>query len=524
MFILSSFDEIVNRRGTDSFKWDMILNMHGEDILPMWVADMDFKTSEKIIKALIDRANHGIFGYTYRSEEYYKAIIKWYKSRYEVEIEKEWIVNGPGVVPMISFVINIFTQPGDKVIIKPPVYPPFFRVVENNGRKIVENRLIKKDGKWLIDYENLEKSIDNRTKMIIISNPHNPVGKVWSIEELEKLYEIARRYNLIIVSDEIHGDIVYTPSKFTSFLKIAKENVIVLNSPGKTFNIAGLPNAYGITPDKTLRQAYKNYIENLELLIGNIFSLEALKVAYNSPEWVDELVEYLKNNRDYAYKYIKRNLPLLEPSLPEGTYLMWIDCSKANLENPYEFFLKNARVYLNDGAEFGDKNCVRLNFACPRSLLNDGLERMKKAYDNALEFEAFRLPDERFEICRNIREEVFVNEQNIDKELEIDGKDEEAIHFILKHFSKPVAVARARDIGDYWKIERVAVLLNYRGYGYGKTIMEHIERFLTSLENKKIVLNAQKQVKDFYEKLGYRQVGEEFYEAGIPHVRMEKRV
>ncbi|MGB9614597.1 MAG: PatB family C-S lyase [Fervidobacterium sp.] len=521
----SDFDSIVERRGSDSFKWDTILNLYGEDMIPMWVADMDFKSPESLIKALVERANHGIFGYTYRSDEYYDSIVEWYKIRYEIDIKKEWIVNGPGVVPMIAFLINLFSQPGDKIIIHPPVYPPFFRVIENNGRRIVENRLVKKGEKWTIDFENLENSIDDRTKMIIISNPHNPVGRVWTPEELEKIYEIALKKDIIVISDEIHADIVYKPNRFTSFMKIGFENVIVLNSPGKTFNIAGLTNAYGMIPDERLRVEYINYVKSLELTTGNIFSIEALKSAYKSFEWVDKLLEYLQSNRDFAYNYIKKHMSLLEPTCPEGTYLMWIDCSKTGIDNPFEFFLKNAKVYLFDGSEFGDKNCVRLNFACPRELLRKGLERMRKAYEDSIKFFAFTLPDERFKICKMIREEVFVKEQGIDSSLEMDGEDDRAIHFVLTHFSKPVAVARARDMKDYWKIERVAVPVEYRGYGYGKMIMQHIENFLRAISSKKkLALNAQSQVKDFYSKLGYKQIGDEFYEAGILHVRMEKEI
>ncbi|MFN3691342.1 MAG: PatB family C-S lyase [Fervidobacterium sp.] len=524
----NDYFEITNRRGTDSFKWDFVLNLYGEDILPMWVADMDFKTSDRVIETLLKRAQHGIFGYTYRSQEYYDKIISWYKERYGTHIEREWIVNGPGVVPMIALAINVLTQPGDKIIIQPPVYPPFFRVVENNGRRLVKNYLKKSfDGNlinWEIDFENLEKIIDDRTKLIIISNPHNPVGRVWTKEELQRLYEICLKYNITIISDEIHSDFVYHPNKFVSFLDIGLDHVIVFNSPGKTFNIAGLTNAYGIIPDKKLRNAFKNLVENLELLVGNIFSIEALKAAYSSPEWVHNLITYLKHNRDYICEYISEHMPILKFSKPQGTYLLWVDCSLTNLDNPQKFFLEKGRIYLSDGAEFGDRNFIRINFACPLPILREGLERMKKAYDSALVFEVFKLPDERFEICKKIREEVFVKEQGIDQELEIDGKDTQAIHFILKHFSTPIGVARARDLGEYWKVERVAVLKNFRKFGYGKRLMEHIEFFLENIDKKKIVLNAQKNVKDFYLKIGYEQIGNEFLEAGISHVRMEKVV
>ncbi|MGC9797298.1 PatB family C-S lyase [Fervidobacterium riparium] len=519
-----NFDEYVERRNTDSFKWDMILNNYGDDVIPAWVADMDFKSPQTVVDQLKRRIEHGIFGYTFRSADYYNAIIQWYGKRYDACVEKEWIVNGPGVVPMLSFLINSLTQPGDKVIIQPPVYPPFFRVVLNNGRQLVENRLVNKDGKWHMDYDSLEKLIDSRTKMIIISNPHNPVGRVWSEEELRKLYDVALKHELVIISDEIHADIIYKPNQFTTMLKIGTENVVILNSPGKTFNIAGLTNSYGIIPNRTLRVLYKNYLESLELLTGNVLSLEALKAAYKSEDWVDQLVEYLKSNRDFAYGFITRNMPLTRPTLPEGTYLMWIDCSKLKLGNPQKYFLEHARVYLNDGQEFGDPQAVRLNFACPRALLEEILRRLKEAYEKALIIEHFDFQDERYEICKKIRYDVFVKGQNIDEKLEQDGKDTEAVHFLCKHFSNYVGTARIRDIGTHWKVERVAVLEEYRGMGYGKKIMEAIEEYIKTTNPKLIVLNAQLEVRDFYGKLGYEAISDIFIEAGIQHVKMEKRM
>ena len=519
------FDTFQGRLGTDCVKWDMIVKLYGDDVLPMWVADMDFPTAPKIVEGLKKRVEHGFFGYTFRSDEYYNAIIDWYKNRYNVDLDRAWIVDGPGVVPMLSFFVNLFSQPGDKVIIQPPIYPPFFKVVENNGRRVIENKLVKKDGKWQMDLESLESLIDERTKMIILSNPHNPVGRVWTREELEKLYEITQRHGIMVVSDEIHADLIYTPHRFVSFLDVGLRDVVVLNSPGKTFNIAGLTNSYGIIPDEKMRAAYKVYLENMELNSTNVLSVEALKEAYKCGDWVDALLPYLQANRDFACQYITLNMPLLKPELPEGTYLMWIDCSATRLEKPQQFFLDKARVYLNDGADFGDGKCVRLNFACPRTLLQEGLERMKKAYDSAITVEHFGMSDIRFKQCMIIREMVFIIGQNIERGIEIDGKDEEALHFLLKHFSMPIATARARQIDDeIWKIERVAVLKEYRSYGYGKRIMSEIEEVLKEKGARKYVLNAQIQVQGFYEKLGYNAVGDVFEEANIPHVKMEKVV
>ncbi len=375
--------DCVDRINTNSVKYDFIINKYGQDVIPAWIADMDFKTAPQILEAFSKRIEHGVFGYTFRCDDYYAAIQKWYERRYDCEIQKNWIVDGPGVVPMIAILVNVLTQPGDKIIIQPPVYPPFFAVVKKNERTILENRLKRIENTYRMDFENLERIIDEKTKLIIISNPHNPVGRVWTQKELEMLYSIALKHNLIIISDEIHADIVYKPARFTSLLRIGQKNVIVLNSAGKTFNVPGLTNSYGIIPDEKLRNSYKKAIERLELTTANIFGIIALHVAYSQAEqWLNELIDFLQSNRDYVYEFVKENMPLIDLTLSEGTFLMWLDCSKLRLENPQQFFLKNARVYLNDGADFGDPNSVRLNIACSRKSLEQIMQRMKLAYDS----------------------------------------------------------------------------------------------------------------------------------------------
>ncbi len=518
--------EFVDRRNTSCVKWDGIIKLYGEDILPLWVADMDFKTCPAIIEELKNRVEHGVFGYTYRDDEYYNSIIKWYLKRYNVEIKKDWIVNGPGVVPMIGLLINALTNPGDKIIIQPPVYPPFFTIPSLNGRTLVENRLKKAPHTYVMDFEDLEGKIDERTKMIILSNPHNPVGRVWTKDELEILIEIAKRNNLILISDEIHADLIYPNYKLCSVLNFDYENIIVLNSPGKTFNIAGLTNSYGIIRNKFLRNTYNSILHRLELGIGNIFGLEALKSAYNKcEEWYFELLDTLKKNRDFVVHFIKTKMPLLECFTPEATYLLWIDCSKTGLENPQKFFLEKAKVYLNDGKDFGDPKFVRLNFATSIDILKEALERMKNAYDSQIEFLVLDVSANDYHSCVYIRKEVFIKEQGISEELDIDGKDSEAIHFLLKNFSKPIATARAREIENgVYKVERVAVLKDFRNYGYGKLIMEKIEQALKSKGAKELVLNSQLKVSEFYEKLGYERVSNIFQEAGINHVKMKKRL
>lgn len=523
------FSKIVDRMGTGSFKWDFIRRRYGDDVLPMWVADMDFVTCPKVIERLRIRVDHGIFGYTVRGSDYVDSIVRWYRRRYGVELDRDWVVHGPGVVPMIAFLINALTQPGDGIVIQPPVYPPFFRVVENNARRLVLNRLTvsETNGRqvWRMDLENLRAVVDEKVKMIIISNPHNPVGRVWSEGELRELYEVAMERNLIVISDEIHADIVFKPNQFSSFLKVGRDNVVVLHSPGKTFNIAGLTNSFGVIPDENVRMAYNHYLERMELLLGNALSIEALKAAYECDSWLEDLLEYLKSNAEFAVEYISANMPLLKPYAPEGTYLLWIDCSKLPVDSPHRLFLERGRVYLNDGSEFGDERAVRLNFACPREILIEGLERMKRAYDSGIEFKVLRREDDDFDVCAKIRVSVFHDEQGVAMEDDFDGLDTGALHFLLTFFGEPVGTARAREVErGVWKIERVAVLKKFRNAGFGKLIMLKIEAKLGELGGRTLVLHSQEHVREFYERLGYEVVGEPFLEAGIRHVKCVKNL
>ncbi|MEJ5229101.1 MAG: MalY/PatB family protein [Pseudothermotoga sp.] len=373
----------VSRMNTDCVKYDLIVNKYGQDVIPAWIADMDFQSAPAVIEAFTKRVQHGVFGYTFRSRSYYETIVNWYKRRYKCELKSEWIVDGPGVVPMIAILVNALTQPGDKIVIQPPVYPPFFQVINKNNRTLCENRLLKTKNGYEMDFAGLEKLIDAKTKLLILSNPHNPVGRVWTREELEKLYSITSARDVIIISDEIHADVVYKPHTFTSILAVSQSKVVVLNSPGKTFNIPGLTNSYGIIPDCEIRNAYKAFLEKLELTTGNLFGIEGLLAAYNyGEEWLNDLIDYLQTNRDLAYNYITEQMPLIDLHMPEATFLMWLDCSKLNLQDPQKFFLREAQVFLNCGSDFGDPNCVRLNIACDRELLMQILRRMKAAYDS----------------------------------------------------------------------------------------------------------------------------------------------
>lgn len=375
--------EFVDRTGSSCVKYDSIHSKYGQDVLPAWIADMDVKVCPKMLEVFERRLVHGVFGYTFRTEEYYDAIVRWYEKRHSFKPEREWIIDGFGVMPMMALLINVLTEPGDKVVIQPPVYPPFFRAVERNKRQIVENRLKKENGKYTMDLEGLEKILSKeRPKLLILCNPHNPVGRAWTLDELKQLSWLCLKYGTIILSDEIHADIVYEPFKFTTILKAGLENVIVLNSAGKSFNVPGLTNGYGFVPDEKIRKLYNEALEASELSTPNIFGMLALQTAYTECEgWLENLLKKLRENRDFAFQFIKSNMPLVDVPMPEATFLMWLDCSKLGVENPQKFFLERARVYLNNGKDFGEPNGVRLNFACSFENLQNILRSMKRAYD-----------------------------------------------------------------------------------------------------------------------------------------------
>lgn len=384
-----NFDEKIDRLGTYSYKWDSAYRYFGtNDLVPLWIADMDFKAPAEVIKALEKRASHGIYGYTKEEIEHKEPFIKWAKKRYGYEIKEEWIINTPGVVPVICAAIQSLTKKGEGVLIQPPVYPPFFSSITNNERKLVVNPLKVEDGKYEIDFEDFESKIKNENvKLFLLCNPQNPVGRVWSREDLEKMLTICSENNVMVVSDEIHGDIVYRDGKFNSVLNISEkyhERLIVATAPSKTFNIAGLYYSNIIIPDKSLRAKIQNIFTQLNISAENVFSIEAGKVVYEYGEdWLDELIKYLEETADYVVDFINEKLPKVKAYKPESTYLMWLDFSEVfdSQEDLLNFLINEAKVGLNDGTTFGKEyiGFVRLNIASPRSIIKEGLERIERA-------------------------------------------------------------------------------------------------------------------------------------------------
>ena len=387
-----NFDNETDRSGTYSYKWDGAYRYFGtNDVIPLWIADMDFKAPPEVVKALEERASHGIYGYTKEESEHKEPFIKWAKKRYGYDVEAKWIINTPGVVPAICAAIQSLTEKGDSVLIQPPVYPPFFSSIKNNDRNLVVNQLKYEDGKYEIDFEDFERKIkDENVKLFLLCNPQNPVGRVWSTEDLKRLLDICKENDVYVFSDEIHGDIIYSGHEFKSVLTLSKDyydKLIVATAPSKTFNIAGLYYSNIIIPDEKLRDTISFVFTQLNVSAENVFSIEAGKAVYEYGEdWVDSLVEYLEGNADFVVDFISEKLPKVKAYKPESTYLMWLDFSELfdSQEKLIDFLINDAKLGLNDGTTFSEDyvGFMRLNIASPRSIVKEGLERLERALNS----------------------------------------------------------------------------------------------------------------------------------------------
>ena len=383
-----NFDEIIERRGTQCIKHDFNREYFGkDDVIPMWVADMDFRTPDFIMDAIRTRAQHEILGYTKRSDGFFQAIIDWYKRRQNWSIEKNWIVFTPGIVPALHFSVRAFTSPGDKIIIQPPVYHPFFSVIEGNQRKIVLNPLKLIKGRYSMDLDNLKDQIDDRVKLILLCHPHNPTGRNWTPEELAELANICLERNILIVSDEIHSDLILPGQKHVPLAAISpafSDITITCIAPSKTFNLAGLSTSAVVISDTLKREIFSREIETAHLWVGNIFGNVALEAAYrNGHEWLDQLMNYLLNNFKILDQYLKQHIPVIKLVWPEATYLAWLDMRGLNLDGQAlkNFMIHKAGLGCNDGASFGVNGTgfQRMNIACPKVVLNKALDQLRHA-------------------------------------------------------------------------------------------------------------------------------------------------
>jgi cystathionine beta-lyase len=391
--MIYDFDREIDRSETNSVKWcKHFLKEHFEsdEVLPLWVADMDFQCPQPVIDAVKKRAAEEIYGYAWhRIPSYLDAVANWMSRRHNWEINEDWIVFSPGIVPAIHMLIQTFSNIGEKVIIQPPVYSPFFKAIENNGRQVLTNELLYENNKYSIDFEDFEeKAKDPLTKMLILCSPHNPVGRVWTKKELKRLGDICLEHEILIVSDEIHHDLILSGHNHTLFSIISKElelNTFVCTAPSKTFNIAGLQTSNIIIPDKKKRDAFTNTISNRNgVELPNVFGIVALIAGYNhGEEWLNQVMEYIEENFKFLKGFVNENLPNVEFIEPEGTYLAWLNFRKMEMDDKElnDFMLKEAKVALYRGNIFGSggEGFQRINVACPRSILEECMKKIVKA-------------------------------------------------------------------------------------------------------------------------------------------------
>ncbi|HRT69078.1 MAG TPA: MalY/PatB family protein [Bacilli bacterium] len=382
---MNHFNKPINRLNTSSLKWDSIkIRTEKENVLPFWVADSDYMTAKPIMEALTSRIKNGAFGYTYIDQEYLEIVKNWVWRRYQYRIEKDWIVTTPGIVPALFFAISVLTTPEAKIIIQSPVYNPFYSVIINNNRKILENKLLPIDNTYQMDFINLEALLKEGAEMMILCSPHNPVGRVWTEAEILKVVKLCKQYNCLLVSDEIHCDLVFKEYPFTSIGKFFHlyDKMIICTAPSKTFNIAGLMTSNIIIKDLTLREKFKRELSIRSIGDPNLFGIEACKAAYTKcDDWLEAQVKHIQKNAMLVNQYFKKHIPEAKIAKLEGTYLMWIDMRFMHLTS--EALVKKLidyGIFVNPGAMYGADydGFIRLNIACPQQQLQKGLEIIGK--------------------------------------------------------------------------------------------------------------------------------------------------
>lgn len=381
-----NFDEVIDRRGTNSVKWDLCV----PDVLPMWVADMDFKTAPVITESLQKTISTGIYGYSLVPDAFYESVISWWIKQHNFTIQKEWLLATTGVLPLLSAIIRTFVKPGENVILQTPVYNHFFSTLENCECTVLQNDLLYNDGIYSIDFEDLEsKAADPQTKLLLLSNPHNPIGRVYERAELEKICQICSKHNVMVVSDEIHSDLVFHPKKHTPFIEVSSQynlDAISCGSPCKTFNMSGLPISYVVSQNKELLDKVQQTLDMQDTLYPNIVAVNALIAAYSHGDiWVKDLKSYLIENYKCLIDFCTENLPQVKVIPLDATYLLWLNFSflNQNATQLSQMLIEEEKLWLNAGTMYGTsgEGFLRMNIACPRVLLLEGLNRLKRFYD-----------------------------------------------------------------------------------------------------------------------------------------------
>lgn len=388
-----NFDEVIERRGTDSVKWDGVKNIWGrDDLLPMWVADMDFRTPPFVIDALRKRLKHEVLGYTYACEEWYTAICSWLSRHHQWEVTREMLTFVPGIVRGQAFALQCFTQPGDKVLVMTPVYHPFFLVTKHLGREVVYSPLDLYNGQYCIDLTRLRADIRG-CKALILCNPHNPGGRVWKVEELRRIADICRENGVLVISDEIHADLTLPPYKhhpFATVSEAAAHNSLTFMAPSKAFNMPGLGSSYAVIVDDDIRHRFQEFMEAGEFSEGHLLAYIGAAAAYtHGEEWLEQMLDYIKGNIDFTESYLKKYIPKIGMIRPQASYLIFLDCRALNLSQTElnKLFAEKAHLALNDGTMFGKPGAgfMRLNIGCPRSVLEQALRQLMVAVNEMVE-------------------------------------------------------------------------------------------------------------------------------------------
>lgn len=382
------FDRLIDRRNTRSYKWDQCEKLFGDpDILPLWVADMDFPSPPAVQEVLKKRAEIGLYGYAIRTKSYFQAIVNWFRRRHNWSIESSWIIDSPSIVTSLSLAVEQFSEPGGQVVIQPPVYYPFFDVIKNNGRVIAQNPLILRNGRFEMDYDHLESLFKGGAKLILLCSPHNPGGRVWERDELLKLGELCLKYQVTVISDEIHCDLTFPGHPHTPFASLSPELAditVTCLAATKTFNLPGLHTSIIVASNPVLKKKLERRLQMLSLHMAQHFAQDAVEAAYNEGgEWLDAVMNYVKGNLDFTIAYLAEQLPEVKPLQPDGTYLLWVDCRSLGLDKQglKDLMFRQAKVAFSEGSVFGTEGegWLRINLACPRSILEQALNQFSKA-------------------------------------------------------------------------------------------------------------------------------------------------
>lgn len=534
-----NFDKVIDRSNTYAVKYDERVKNFGTDhVIPLWIADMDFETAKPVMDAVKKRAEHGIYGYVSKPDSYFQAFCNWQKRRNNWDVKNDLVSFSPGVVPSLSVVVKEFTGESDKILIQTPVYPEFYEVIESWDRTVLESQLTENDGVYSIDFDDFEEKLKQGPKLFIFCNPQNPVGRVWTRDELVRITNLCLKYNVLIASDEIHADLMLWGNKHIPTATVSQEvnNItITCTSCSKTFNLAGLQASFAVFPDKSSKNKFDKFWRNLEIHRNNCFSLVALETAYNEGEdWLLQLIPYIEGNISFVYDYCKKYIPKIKISKPESTYLLWLDCRDLGLSNEdlNSFMINEAKLGLNQGKNFcrSLSGFMRMNVACPRSVLEKAMKQLKEAVDNLELTKRIvilnAVPEDLDEIA-NLEADCFPPAEAATKEsfrqritrfpesffvAKLDGKiigvvngcitNSDVLYDAMFHDDKEHVMD-----GKYQTVFGLLVHPEYQRKGIAALLLRHLIEVSRKRGKKAVILTCKDRLIHYYEKFGFVNKG-----------------